>query len=379
MCAVAHAPRACLVELMTRCSRRSKATGGPLLPQTGETCLGAQDFAVSAISFFAAVSNLGGLTMRSRDLHVSTSFRPAFALIVVAAALLPPMFGAAASARPNASMALPTATEARSIVNNLWLERDDALSRQDKTMLAASETATALEQDDEYIEAVLCRCTPPKSPYYVDRILPQIPSASVQPVFFAQLHTTQASTHAPMWFVVAVERNGSGSWKLASVTFAGAKSPAPLQALTGSDTYTRPVTGDTRARMLRVAHASVTDVMSRSLRVTHTDYGATVSNRITLNPTKDGIYGLALPSGEVLSCFTLHSIDTYTVSSGYLSQGRDQGEWGHKLAPGKYSKITYDTAEPACASGTGTGGSEVRFKFNYDRTTLGVTGVPVSA
>jgi hypothetical protein len=48
------------------------------------------------------------------------------------------------------------------------------------------------------------------------------------------VHTTNASTREHLWYVVAVERDGTDPWKLAYINLGGRKAAPPLQWLTNS-------------------------------------------------------------------------------------------------------------------------------------------------
>ena len=273
-----------------------------------------------------------------------------------------------------ARIVLPTPGLAHVIVNTLWSERETALASLDTTKLEPFEVASAKQQDVAYINSVRCNCEARKDLHPADAVIAQIPKTSVQRVFFAQVHTTNARTHAPVWYVVAVVGNDAGAWKLAYINLSGDKAAPPLGQLTGSSGYTPPVTAQSYERMTRLAENSVKHAMAHGKLTGSTEFGAIIHTRYTLEAGKDGIYGLALPSGDVLSCFTLHGIDTYSFPSG-LQQGPTQSQWGHLLPPGIYKSITADSAAPVCAAGNGVGDATGTFRFSYDQREITATGV----
>ena len=308
---------------------------------------------------------------------------PAVAIALVFLAL-----GAAGCGQSNGSPAEPLTTKpssanmaltqspaaARSIVTSLWSRRESALGSLDATEIDRLESSYAKRQDDAYINSVLCRCEPEKNPHPSDHVIPQIPKASVQPVFFAQVHTTNSDTGERPWYLVAVERDDSGSWKLAHVTLGGYKAAPPLRGLTNSDGYTLRVSAVSHARITRLAENAIRFANTHNDLTQRTDYGATIHARYALEPERDGVYGLALTSGKVLSCFAMHRIDTYSLQAGLL-QGQARRQWGHALPPGIYKSITVDNAEPMCVVGRGVGKSVGVRQFKYDTRVIATSGV----
>ena len=310
-------------------------------------------------------------------------------LFAVAAAALLVMLGAAGCGQSNESSSagpaartssssdaalLETPAAARSIVRSLWSQRESALASLDAAELDRFESAFAKQQDTAYINSVRCRCEPPKDPHPPDRVIPQIPKASVQPVFFAQVHATNARTGKRAWYVVAVARDGTGVWKLVHINFGGYHAAPPLRSLTNSDGYTPEVSAAARARMRHLVEASMRYTTTHNELTHHTDYGATVHSRYELDPERDGIYGLALPSGKVLTCIGFHRIDTYSLRSG-LQQGPARTQWGHLLPPGIYTSISVDNASPVCVVGRGVGETTGVLRLKYDERVIATTGV----
>jgi hypothetical protein len=280
----------------------------------------------------------------------------------------------AASTRSDATGGLPTAAEASAIVGNLWEQREAALSLAEPSMLAPYESASALRQDGAYLGFVLCGCDPKKDPHPADRVVPQIPKGTAGQVFLAQVHTTNTRTHQHPWYVVAVARAG-GDWKLSFVTLGSYSAAPPLGKLTGSTAYTLAETGTTRARMLQLARAAATQATAQDAKVRHTDYGAAIHTRDAVAPARDGVYGLALPAQRVLSCFTLHTVETYSMAQGLLQDAARHG-FSNLLAPGTYSSITFDSAIPQCVVGAESGTSPGTLRMQYDTQLVAVTGVP---
>jgi hypothetical protein len=306
--------------------------------------------------------------------------------VAIASVLL--MLGAAGCGQANGSSSEPLTRKpssanmalaqspaaARSIVNSLWSQRESALASLDTSEINRLESAFAKQQDDAYINAVRCRCEPQKNPHPSDLVVPQIPKASGQSVLFAQVRTTNLDTGERPWYVVAVERDGTGSWKLAHINFGGYKAAPPLRGLTNSDGYTLRVSAASRARMTHLAETYIRYAMTHNKLTHRTDYGATVHSRYAMKPERDGIYGLALPSGQLLSCFAMHRIDTYSLQSG-LPQGPARTQWGHLLPRGIYKSITVDDAAPMCVVGRGVGKTVGVLRLKYDKRVIATTGV----
>ena len=172
----------------------------------------------------------------------------------------------------------------------------------------------------------------------------------MQPFFFAQARTTSEATQQRVWYVVAVERNASGAWKLAFVSWGSYQDGPPLQSVTRSEGYTPAVTEQAHARITHLALATAGYMSGHNPHVATTSWGATIHGRITVDP--------------------------HDLVGSSLQQGPTQSQWGFQLPPGSYSSITSDTAEPTCAVGTGVGSASGRRIFSDDHRVVGTTGVP---
>jgi hypothetical protein len=296
-------------------------------------------------------------------------------LLAVIVASLALTFGGSASADSSRGAGvLPTPAAAKAIVSDLWAQREGALALLNADMLAPYETAAARTIDGAYIQAVNCQCSPAKDAHPALQVIPEVPRSSVQPVFFAEVRTTNDRSKQHPWYVVAVARD-AGHWKLAFVTL-GSYGGTPLPELGGSGAPTPGVSAAMHARIARIAAYAATAATTRDGKVRHTDYGATVRTRAAVEAAKDGVYGLSLSSGTVLSCFTLHVLGTTTLAGG-LQQGAAQTQWSTLLAPGAYKSITVDAATPQCMVGSGVGTHPGKLRMQYDETIVGVTGVPL--
>jgi hypothetical protein len=307
---------------------------------------------------------------------LSTRALTRFALLAAAAASVLPLFGAVADASPSRSaVALPAPVAAQTIVSKLWTQREHALAALDPSALGASDTGVAQELDGAYVNAVLCGCNAAKDRHPVVSVLADVPTSSVQPVFFAQVLTTNPRTKQRPWYVVAVARE-AGQWKLAFVTLGSYTKAPPIPGLGAKAEPTAPVTASLHARMTRMAIYDARQVSAQDAGSVTNSYGGTVTTVAKIETAKDGVYGLALTSGTLLSCFTLHTLGTTTLAGG-LQQDAAQRQWGKTLAPGDYKSVTVDTATPQCMVGTGTGATPGKLTMQYDDTTLGVTGLPM--
>jgi hypothetical protein len=279
------------------------------------------------------------------------------------------------SAHAGATGDLPSPAAARSIVSNLWAQREGALTILDADLLGPYESGSALRQDGAYVDFVLCGCNPKKDAHPADRVVARLPAGSGSQVFFAEVHTTNTTSHRHPWYVVAVAHTG-GQWKLVFVTLGSYTAAPPLGRLTGSATSTLAETSDARARMLHLAAATAARAAVQDAPVRHTSYGAAIHTRDAVEPAKDGVYGLALPAHKVLSCFTLHTFETFSMPGG-LQQDATQHNWTDLLEPGAYASVTLDNAMPECAVGPGTGSKPGTIRMQYDSQIVGATGVPL--
>jgi hypothetical protein len=267
-----------------------------------------------------------------------------------------------------------TTPAARAIVTRLWLRRERALASLAAGMLPPVETAGALAGDRAYVAGVRCGCEPQKDEHSIVAILPEIPRTSPGDTFFAQVRTTNLTSGDHPWYVLAVTR-ASGSWKIAHLTVGGYTPRPPLSRLHVAAGATAAVSARDVARMAQIAQREAAWADAHAHRTSHTSYGATVRARGVVRPGADGVFGLALPGGKVLACFTLHELDTYSLPGG-LAQNESRQQWGAQLAPGGYRTITVDTAEPECAAGTGVGSAVPGLWLRYTSQRVAVTGAP---
>jgi hypothetical protein len=279
------------------------------------------------------------------------------------------------ASRSLANASLPTPAAAAAIVKHLWAQREQALAALDVEGIGPVETASVRQADAAYVNAVRCGCEPKKDPHPLLQVVPQIPDASVAPAFFAQVRTTNTtSPDRRPWYLMVVTREG-GAWKFAQLTFGGYGAAPPLRVVTRSGGTTPRVTAAAHARIVHLAQSAFGRGAAVVAPVSHTDYGATIHSHPALHARKDGIYGLALPAGKVLSCFTAHTVETYTLPSGVLQQNAARTQWGHDIAPGTYSSITVDNAVPLCVVGTGVGAARKGLGWTYDARVFASSGV----
>jgi hypothetical protein len=280
-----------------------------------------------------------------------------------------------ATAPAGGSAGTLTPAAARSIVTRLWLGRETALASLAAALLRPVETAPALAEDQAYVEGVRCGCQPQKDEHTIVAILPEIPRTSPAGTFFAQVRTTNTSVGDHPWYVLAITR-AAGTWKIAHVTLGGYKPRPPLSGLGVAAGATAAVSAHDVARMVHVAQREAWWGNTHAHRTSHTNYGATVRARGVIRPGADGVFGLALPGGKVLACYTLHELDTYSLRGG-LAQDESRQQWGAQLAPGGYRTVTTDTAEPECAAGAGVGRAVPGLWLRYTPQVVGVTGTPL--
>ena len=280
------------------------------------------------------------------------------------------------TASPSARPAHLTPATATAIVTRLWSRREVALSTLSGAALAPIETAEAAAQDRAYVNDVRCGCAPQKDAHSIVSILPEIPRTSPQHAFFAQVRTQNLSTGDHPWYVLAVVRS-AGSWRIAYVTGGGYKPKPPLSGLGIAAGPTAAVTARDRARMVHIAKRETAWAGSHGAHVSHTDYGATVRARAGLRVAADGVFGLTLPGGSVLACYTLHELDTYTIPGG-LAQNDARQQWGPQLAPGGYRSIVVDSQQPYCAVGSGRGSAAPPVWLDYLQQRVAVTGTPIA-
>jgi hypothetical protein len=270
-----------------------------------------------------------------------------------------------------ATVALPTVAGAKDIVSTLWAARERALNSQAIRAIPAFAVASARDHDVVYLANVLVGDTPMIAPHALVQVIPEIPKASDQPVFFAQVLTVNGGTGKSVWYLVAIERAGDGTWKIAFVSFGGrdAKAP-PLRELTRSDSSTPSITPDARARIVRQALS-----VAKPYPVQRTAKGVVVRSHGAVNVATERIYGLALPSGDVLSCFTWHTIGTVTYPAGVLRQQSPTYAWGHVLALGDYRSVTIDKAVAECTAGAGDGKHKPFLVLQDLARTASITGI----
>jgi hypothetical protein len=311
---------------------------------------------------------MGGMRTRTRLLL------PIVGPVVILASLSSVTVSSAAASPTRASaVAMPTPAAARTLVSQLWKQRDGALTLLSSNLLTPYETGIARELDDANVSAAACACKDAKGPHPAIEVIPLVPKHSVQPAFFAEIRTTDDQTKQHPWFVVALAPEG-GRWKITFVTFATNAAAPPLPELGTAGGYTAAISAATHVRLTRMARFAASSAAAHEAKPTHTKYGATVVRHPTIEPTNDGVYGVSLGAGKLLSCFTLHDLATSTLSIG-LAQGPEQVQWGPTLAPGTYRSVTVDTATPQCMVGTGSGSAPGTLRMQDDATQLTATGV----
>ena len=269
-----------------------------------------------------------------------------------------------------------TPAAARTIVTRLWLRRETALASLAADLLPPAETGAAVAEDRAYVEGVRCGCQPQKDEHTIVAILPEIPRTSPAGTFFAQVRTTNTSVGDHPWYVLAITR-AAGTWKIAHVTLGGYKPRSPLSGLGVAGVTTATVSAHDVARMVHIAQREAWWGNTHAHRTSRMSYGATVRARGVVRPGSDGVFGLTLPGGRVLACFTLHELDTYSLRGG-LAQDDSRRQWGWQLAPGGYRTVTTDTAAPECAAGTGVGPTVPHLWLQYTPQVVGVTGTPLT-
>jgi hypothetical protein len=294
---------------------------------------------------------------------VSTrSIVPALAVVLALLSLTAPAYAhesrGDSTTRSVSQAVLPTPAAAQSIVRTLWFRREVALAQSDPSTIDTFATASAKAHDLTYMRLRRCRCEKSIGEHPIDEVVLQIPKASIRPVFFAEVHTTNASSGLRVWYVVAVEHVRSGAWKFAFVSWGGSgeDATAPFLPFTKSSEYTPPVTAEALARIQRQAKAVV-----HANPTTRTKEGVVIRSRGTMGPQAEGVYGVPLPSGQVISCFTWHVIGTYTYPGGVLVQRAAKLSWGPLIKPGTYASITLDNAMAECTVGTGKPQPEMLF------------------
>jgi hypothetical protein len=314
-----------------------------------------------------ARADRGAMQIRTRVLSRIVPIALAIAVVVAAYCT---NAQAATTAR---TVALPSATQAQQIVAGLWKHREAALTSLDTHALGPIEGGVAIQLDVSYINGVRCSCIDAKDPHPLVSVRPLIPASSVQPSFMAAVRTTNKNTGTHPWYLVAVARQ-AGTWKLAFVTYATENAALPLPEL--SDSASTPaIDAIAHARMTRMAVWQAHATSGLYPKPIVNEYGATVRTRAKVRTTLDGVYGLVLPSGEYLSCFTLHLVATTSMKGG-VQQDAGQEEWGKALAPGTYRNVTVDSAVPECMVGTGTGAVPGMLRLQYDTRVVSATGVP---
>ena len=236
-----------------------------------------------------------------------------------------------ATAPASGSAGTLTPAAARTIVTRLWLGRETALASLAAGLLPPVETGAAVAEDRAYVEGVRCGCEPQKDEHTIVAILPEIPRTSLAGTFFAQVRTTNTSVGDHPWYVLAITR-AAGSWKVAHVTLGGYKPRPPLSGLGVAAGATAAVSAHDVARMVHVAQREAGWANAHAHRTSHTNYGATVRARGVVRPGADGVFGLTLPGGKVLACFTLHELDTYSLRGG-LAQDESRQPVGRPARP----------------------------------------------
>jgi hypothetical protein len=87
------------------------------------------------------------------------------------------------------------------------------------------------------------------------------------------------------------------------------------------------------------------------------------------------VFGAVIGPGQLLGCYTVHQVDTYSLNSG-ISQDAGQHNWGPQLLPGAYDRIRTDTAASVCDLGKPTANTRIA---QYDMQQITASGSKLGA
>jgi hypothetical protein len=242
---------------------------------------------------------------------------------------------------------MPSPADATRVVRELWTQRENTIGRNDADGFGEMEAGAAQAIDSSYVQFVICGCNTPKAEHTLLRVLPIIPRTSANGSFMAEVQTLNTTTGERPWYIIGMTRE-AGAWKIGFITFGWCKKQPPLRLPKTVNGYMPPLTAATRKRIQQLAAADV-KVSMRAGTHTKTGYGADVRTTTIVRPG-EGLFGIDLRNGRVLGCYTVHTLDTYSMAGG-LNQDSGQHNWGPKLKPGVYGKILTDTAHSVCDSG----------------------------
>src|SRR5262249_38497700 len=138
---------------------------------------------------------------------------------------------------------------------------------------------------------------------------------------------------------------------------------APLVSAHGS------VPGVTAADEKRIAHEAVATMPRPSVQRSKE---GVVAHTHGVVRQEEGVYGLVLDSGGVVSCYTLHSIGVLTAPGKILVQRPPKWSWGRQLARGDYKSVTVDKAVAQCI--VSEKGKSVQLLFQDAPRTVTITG-----
>ena len=277
---------------------------------------------------------------------------------------------------PTSQTDMPTPAAAASTARNLWNAREGALAARDAGVLDAIEVGGAKQADAAYLTFVECNCEPPKDAHRVIAVVPVVPQQSSDPSFIAQVRT--ANEHGDkVWYVIGVRRV-AGTWKIGFLSVGWYKATPPLHSIVTEGGYTLPVDQSVEQRVREVASSTVPYAKSHNSLTSTTSYGAVVRTTPQVRLADDGVYGLRLKDGDVLACYTFHTVDRYQIPGGYLRQSDGRDQFGPFLAPGTYRSITIDNGNAECEVGSGHTGAIGHAYLSYDPRVLATTGVPAT-
>lgn len=264
---------------------------------------------------------------------------------------------------------MPSQSEATRIVQGLWTEREDVISRQDAAGFRSFETGAAQAIDSSYVRFVLCGCNDAKAGHTLERVISFVPQSSVDDAFVAEVKTRNTTSNDRPWYILGVRRS-HGEWKIAFITFAGYKAKPPIDVPIPDTGFVAPETRSTSARLTHMATFAANYANSKIKANMTTSYGARLHSRILVRPQADGVFGADLGKGLLLGCYTIHQVLRYSLDGG-LSQDAGRHNWGPYLAPGAYRTITTDTAQSFCDLGDPTRNVRVA---QYDSQQIAATG-----
>jgi hypothetical protein len=312
-------------------------------------------------------------------------------LVSIAIVLVVPAAGQAAAARDRA-LAMPSASNARTIAISLFERRESALLPPRAAIFRKVESLTARDNDLAYVKLVAVKDVEAKHPDRVRGARVFLPSTSSFPQsFLAEVGGVRGDGSLSYWSLVVRRATPRSHWTIALLAPHGAlaqlSAPIALRSQDAADVVARDAItmyarrlqlwtdhGTPNAERWVTPHLKVDEWFADVSRVKQdsVDRYKSVTHYTFIAPTRSQVTAAQLADGQVLGCAPVQmNAFRRRVQRGFGFSGPGWSWW---ISKGKWKSITDIGEQQVCALISTTG--DTRIISSYGQFTVRATGVP---